>query len=79
MWDPVSDSSDRGCIALCFKTHCGEIGGVEISLDIEKKMLKAIRTTLIILNVSNRIKALVILNLILNMEDSLEYPGGKLE
>ena len=79
MRDPVSDSSDRGCIALCFKTHCGEIVGVEMSLDIEKRMLKAIRTKLIILNVSNKIKALVILNLILSMEDGLEYPEGKLD
>ena len=74
-----TDSNDRGRSALCFKTNCGRIGGFKISLVIEKKMLKPLRTKLIILNISNKIKALVILNLILNIEDSLDYPEGKLE
>ena len=42
-------------------------------------MLKALRTKLTIFNVSTKIKALVILNLILNIKDSLDYPEGKSE
>ena len=74
-----TDSNDRRHSALCFKTSCVKIGGIKISLVIEKKMLKALRTKLIILYVSEKIKALVILNLILNIKDSLDDPEGQLE
>lgn len=69
-----TDSNDRRHSALCFKTSCVKIGGIKISLVIEKKMLKALRTKLIILYVSEKIKALVILNLILSIKDSLDDP-----
>lgn len=67
----------RGLIILCFRTNCRKVSAVKISLDTEKRTLRieGIKCTL---NVNNKIKAIVILDLILNIEDSLDNPEGKL-
>lgn len=51
---------------------------VKISLDINKKALKAMGRKLLIFNVNSKVKAFAILNFILNIEDSLDYSGRKL-
>lgn len=66
-------------IILCLKTNCRKIGVVKISLDAGKRARRALKLKLTISSVNNKIKAIVILNLILNIEDSLPYTEGKLE
>lgn len=60
------------------KPTVGQLAVLKISFNIEKKSLKATRTKLIIFNVNKKMKAFAILNLILNAEDSLDYPERKL-
>lgn len=68
-----------GFIILCLKTNCRKIGVVKVSLDAGKRARRALKLKLTISSVNNKIKAIVILNLILNIEDSLPYTEGKLE
>lgn len=76
--DYKTESNKWRIYCFIFQTNCRKIGGVKISLDIKKKTLGAVKTKLIILNVNNKMKVFVIVNLILNIEDSLDYPERKL-
>lgn len=68
----------RGFITLCFKTNLmGNLVVLKFLLILRKGHKSCKNKTYINLNVNNTIKALIILNLILDIEDSLDYPEGK--